>query len=89
MNKPGWRGEDTQGYKYMDIEEGAEASANTTAIPPTISGGQQIAQPLHLVTGSAIVFAGRNASLATRVSPSSTNHEGYAGQQQPWEQTDD
>lgn len=73
----------------MGIEEGAKASANIAAIPPTISGGQQMAQPLHLVTDSAIVFAGRNARLATRVSPSSTNHEGHAGQQQPWEQTDD
>lgn len=52
-------------------KEGGKVSTNMAAIPPTITGGQQIAQPLHLITSSAVVFAERNASLATRVSPSS------------------
>ncbi|KAI7777021.1 hypothetical protein LA080_004247 [Diaporthe eres] len=36
-------------------------------IPPTITGSEQMAQPLHLITSSAVVLAKRAARLATTV----------------------
>lgn len=86
MSVQGQHGEDAQGYipwykrsrlqvVHRSIQRrGQRIQTNMFAIPPTITGSQQVAQPLHLmITSSAVVFAERNASLATRVSPSSTS----------------
>lgn len=58
---------------HRSIQGTGNVSTNMAAIPPTITGSQQITQPLHLITSSAVVFAKRIAMLATRVSPSPVN----------------
>lgn len=47
------------------FKAGCKVSTNMAPIPPTITGSQQMAQPLHLITSSAVVLAKRAARLAT------------------------